>query len=117
MKIRILNNKQKITFDELRELGEEFYQDLVVGAVDLAKDIVVFGGQYNQDARDALVDNTSRMEDVWGFKILLSQGASNRFEPFSIIDVRPGEGNTGTSLDEQQLMSNIRELVESKIAK
>ncbi len=115
MKIVVINLGEKISMDALRHLGEEFYKDLVVGAVDLRQEIVAFGGQFNNDARNFLVDkHGSRMEDVWGFKIVLAGEAPFGLEDVALTDIRPGEGNPAER-PRKNMRDIIRQLVESRI--
>ena len=117
MKIEILDDKRKISIKELRVLGAEFYQDIVVGAVDLASGVVALGGEFSHDARNALLESGIPMTNIWGFKILLDKKVVEGEEGyFSITDVRPSEGNsTSIRNGEKGVNVKVRELIQAII--
>jgi hypothetical protein len=113
MKSVFLSSGQKVSIQELKKLGNLFYKDLVVGAVDLRTEMVVFGGEFNNDARNELLEKKgSKMEDVWGFKILISND-SRIASSAAITDIRPAEGNNSQLTDE--IRSVISDIIYSKI--
>lgn len=118
MKIRVLKKKQKISFRDLRVLGKEYYEDILVGAVDLESGAIAFGGEFSHDCRDALIDDGIPMENIWGFKMLFDEKPSHKDIEFSLADVRPCEGNIelgkGAGEGKNEI---IRELIEVRISK
>jgi hypothetical protein len=116
MNIKIVQKGEKINRLELRRLANEHYQDLLVGAADIRNNRVAFGGEFNHDARDALVESGSDMADIWGFKIFLTEPDDRMLEFVSPTDVRPGEGNPGLPVPSQILTESIRQMVVSRIS-
>ena len=63
MKIRILC--QRATENEMQELLEE-YGTYIKVAVDVEQNILAGGGEYHADCEEALLEDGSRQEDIWG---------------------------------------------------
>ena len=67
MHIRII--RDKITREELRQIAEEGFGDLVKAVVDVRLAIMAIGGELHADAEAMLLEEGSRQEDLWGINL------------------------------------------------
>ncbi len=113
MKIVIVNDK--ISESELREIAKEFYIDMIKGAIDVEKEIVAFGGEWHMDANNKLIENGSKQNNIWGFNIYFNKLKEERLEYFSLINIRPGQGNRGMEIEDENLRKTIKEIIDKII--
>lgn len=77
-------------------------------AVDISKGVLAGGGEMHADCESALLDEGSRQEDVWGADWFpVSQDV--RYE--SLINIRPGQGNRGLTIQDQELRDRVYAVV------
>src|SRR4051812_542098 len=85
MNIKIV--KEKISKQELEELAQEFYIDMVKGVVDIEKGIIALGGEWHMDANQVLIANASHEQNRWRFNIYMY----GRTEHISITKITPSQ--------------------------
>ncbi len=77
-------------------------------AVDVSRGVLAGGGEMHADCESALLDKGSRQEDVWGADWFpVSQDV--RYE--SLINIRPGLGNRGLTIQDQELRNRVYAVV------
>ena len=77
-------------------------------AVDVRRGILAGGGEYHADCEEALLDDGSRQEDIWGADW---HPATSSIEFVALINIRPRQGNRGMEIGS----STLRERVESVV--
>ena len=105
MKIDII--RQRATGKELREmLGElETYIKL---AVDVERNILAGGGEYHADCEEALLEDGSKQEDVWG----ADWYPEFRTVGFGVlINIRLTQSNRGMEIENPRLRERIETIV------
>lgn len=107
MNIKVV--KESITVDELKEIAKEFYYPLVKGAVDIKKEIAVFGGEYHIDASEVLFKEGSKQKNIWGFNIQLDKEktASDWIEYVALINIKPSQ-NPSMEIKSEEIRQKIR---------
>lgn len=113
MNIKIV--KDKISTEELEAIGQEFYQSIIKGVVDIEKQIVAFGGEYHIDASEILINNGSSQNDVWGFNIVFDRPKDSWIEYISLINIRPQVGNLDMEVQDKALREKMKNIINSKI--
>ena len=76
-------------------------------AVDVEREIVAGGGDLHYDCEQALLEDGSRQENVWGAD--WDPVGEVRFE--SLINIRPRQGNLGLELQSPQLRERVERIV------
>jgi hypothetical protein len=105
MKIRIL--RQRATENEMQELLEE-YGTYIKVAVDVGRNTLVGGGEYHADCEEALLEDGSRQEDIWG----ADWYPESRAVGFgALINIRPDQGNRGMEIENPQLRERVETIV------
>lgn len=113
MNIKIV--KDKISIDELKEIGKEFYIFMIKGAVDIEKEIIAFGGEYHIDANEVLINEGSKQSDIWGFNIIFEKSRDSWIEYISLINIRPQAGNFDMEVQDISVRERMKKSINSKI--
>jgi Protein of unknown function (DUF5674) len=101
-----------ITLAELNELAEERFGDLVKAVIDLEREVMAVGEGMHADEEAALLDDGSRQADLWGINFYPAEyGSPDWLEFDSMINLRPGQGNRGRSIDDPVTRGRITDLV------
>jgi hypothetical protein len=104
MSIKIL--KDTISIADAKDIGREFYDDLVKGAVDTEREVLALGGEFHMDANNILIQNGSEQKDIWGFNLVWS-GGGYEIEYKALINIRPAQGNRGMEIANPQLRNQM----------
>jgi len=105
MKIRIL--RQRATENEMQELLEE-YGTYIKVAVDVERNTLAGGGEYHADCEEALLEDGSRQEGIWG----ADWYPESRAVGFgALINIRPDQGNRGMEIENPQLRERVETIV------
>ncbi len=105
MKIHII--RQRATEKETHEMLEEL-ETYVKLAVDVERCILAGGGEYHADCEEALLEDGSRQEDVWGADWYPD---SKTVEFGALINIRPHQGNRGMEIENPMLRKKIEAIV------
>jgi len=105
MKIHIV--RHRATQEQIREILEEL-ETYVKLAVDIERQIVAGGGEYHADCEEALLQDGSRQEDVWG----ADWYPESRTVGFgALINIRPNQGNRGMEIENPELRERVETIV------
>jgi hypothetical protein len=93
-----------------RQLAEMLQdgEDEVRLAVDLQRGVVAGGGEFHADCEEALLDDGSRADDVWG---ATWRPASGEVCLCALINIKPEQGNRTVEVQEGTARSRIEALV------
>ena len=105
MKIHIV--RQRATEKEIQEMLEEL-ETYIKLAVDVERSILAGGGEYHADCEEALLEDGSRQQDIWGADWYPE---SNRVEFVALINIRPRQGNRGMEIEDPKLRTKIETTV------
>lgn len=113
MKIKIITDT--ISTAEAKEIGKEFYDDMVKGAVDIKASTLALGGEYHIDASRVLESSGAHVGDIWGFNIVFGRPKEDRLEYTALINIRPAFGNRDMYIQDGAIRSKIKEIVDKKV--
>jgi hypothetical protein len=105
MKIHII--RQRVTEKEIREMLEEL-ETYIKLAVDVERNILAGGGEYHADCEEALLEDGSRQEAIWGVDWY---PGSKRVEFGALINIRPHQGNRGMDIEDSPLRAKIETII------
>jgi len=105
MKIHII--RQRATEKEIREMLEEL-ETYIKLAVDVERNILAGGGEYHADCEEALLEDGSRQEDIWGADWYPE---SKTVEFGALINIRPEQGNRGMEIEDSKLRERIETIL------
>jgi hypothetical protein len=109
--VRRVTENDPISIDELGRMAKARFGDLVKGAVDLRRRIVLLDAELHADQEAELLAEGSRQEDVWGINLYPALGDEDWIEFDSMINLRPSFGNRSRSVDDPGTREAIVDLL------
>lgn len=109
MTIKII--KDKITKEELTEIGKEFFDDMVKAVVDIEKEVMAVGGELHSDAAELLIKNDSKSINLWGINIRFNEPKEEWIEFDSLINIKPALNNRSQDVEDPEIKERIKQIV------
>lgn len=108
--------QEKISLDELKKMAQKMYNNLVKAVVDIEKGIMIVDAGLHADQEEALLENGSAQENVWGINLHPAKFGSDDFIEFdSMINIRPSQGNfdrgVGDLVTQKKIINIVNRLV------
>ena len=108
--------EKPITRAELKKIAEERFGDLIKGAVDIEKGIMVLGGELHIDEALKLVEQfQSKSKDIWGINLYPEKTGDDMIEFDSMINLKPDLGNRSRGVDSSEIQGKIKNIVRKLI--
>lgn len=102
----------EIGIDELEEMAENMYGELVKAVVDVEKRTMVVDAGLHADEEQLLLESGSRQNDLWGINLYPDSFGDDDFIEFdSMINIRPAQGNRSRSVEDASTRNLIVEIV------
>jgi len=105
MKIHII--RQRAAEKESQEMLEEL-ETYIKLAIDVERGILAGGGEYHADCEEALLEDGSQQEDIWGADWYPE---SKKVEFIALINIRPRQGNRGMEIEDSNLRAKVEAIV------
>ncbi len=100
-----------ITLEELKIMAGGRFGDLVKAVVDVAAGVMAVDGELHADEEALLLERGSRQADLWGINIYPEITGQDRIEFYSIINIRPSQGNRSRGVDDPEIRAKILQIV------
>ncbi len=113
MKTIDINNK--ISIEELKEMSENRFGDLVKAVVDIEKEIMVVDAELHADQEKALLEIGSQQQNIWGINLYPDDIDEDFIEFDSMINLRPSWGNRSRGVDNEEIQKKIKIIVDSLV--
>ena len=108
--------EKPITRAELKKIAEERFGDLVKGAVDIEKEIMVLGGELHIDEAVLLNERFgSKSVNIWGINLYPDKAGDDMLEFDSVINLKPDLGNRTRGVENIEVQEKIRKIVNKLI--
>jgi len=104
-----------ISTQQLRELGEELYGDMVKAVVDIEKGIMAVGAELHADEEAFLIERNSRQENLWGINLYTSRAMPEMVDFDSMINIRPRQNNRSRGVEDPNLRERIIGIVRTLV--
>lgn len=98
--------------DELRQMSEGRFGDMVKAVVDLGRGIMLLDAEMHADEEAELLAAGSVQQDLWGINLYPSLPESEWLEFDSMINLRPSFGNASRGVDDPNTQQQIVDLVQ-----
>lgn len=109
--------KEKISIEELNNLAESMFGNLVKAVVDIEKKIMAVGGELHADEELLLMENGSKQKNLWGINLYPGIKDDGWIEFDSMINLRPSLGNKSRGVENSATQKIIREIVNKLVKK
>lgn len=107
-----VDNKNKVSNQELAKMSERMFGNLVKAVVDIKKEIMLVDAEMHADEEAALIEEGSRQEDLWGINLYPEFYGSDDFVEFdSMINIRPSAGNRSRSVEDEEIQARTKKIV------
>ena len=98
---------EPIPIQELREVGEELFGDMVKAVIDIEKEVMVVGAELHSDEEAFLIERGSRQENLWGINLYTNRTMPEMVEFDSMINIRPRQNNRSRGVEDPALQERI----------
>lgn len=105
----------QITIEELKEMSQKMFGNLVKAVVDAEKEIIAVDGELHSDEQELLIENGSKYENLWGINIYPEMTDENWIEFDSIINLKPLLGNRTRGVENPETKEKIIQIVNKLI--
>ncbi len=100
-----------ITRQQLRDVAEEIYGDMVKAVVDVKKGIMAISGELHADEEAFLLGRDSLQENLWGINLYPERELPDMIEFDSMINIRPRQHNRSRVVEDDVVRQRIVEIV------
>lgn len=108
--------REAIPKETLVRLAEDEFKNMIKFVVDLDRGVICAGGGLHSDEEAMLLEDGSHQSDLWGANFYLDRPYEQRYVYTSMINIRPGDGNTSQAIQSKDLCQKVKELAESFFA-
>ncbi len=109
--------KDKISINELMEMAERMFGNLVKAVVDIEKEIMAVDAELHSDEEGLLLENGSEQKNLWGINLYPELSNEDFIEFNSMINLRPSSGNRSSSVDNPQIREKIIKIINKLVEK
>ena len=110
--------EKNITLDELEQMSQKMFGNLVKAVVDIEKGIMAVDAELHSDEEAFLLENGSKQFNLWGINIYSEFfGQADFIEFDSMINLRPSQNNRSRGVDNPEIREKILEITNKLISK
>lgn len=103
--------KDSMSKEELKNIAENQFGDLVKAVIDVKKEIIAIGGELHADEEAFLLEQGSEQENLWGINLYPDKSGDDMIEFDSMINIRPSQENKSRGVDSLEIQRKIRNIV------
>jgi hypothetical protein len=96
---------------QLGSLAADQFGDFVKAVVDVDRGVMAVGGELHADGEALLLDEGSRLEDLWGINLYPERADESWIEFDAMINIRPAQGNKSRDVEDEDVRERITRLV------
>lgn len=107
--------RQPITRQELKELAQNTFGDMIKGVADVKRHILAIDAELHADLERLLLEEGSAQEDLWGFNLWVEEEGEDFIEFDSLTNIRSWQGNPSRDVSNPEVREAIKSIVEKYI--
>jgi hypothetical protein len=104
-----------ISLQQLRDVGDELFGDMVKAVVDIEKEVMAIGAELHSDEEAFLLERNSRQENLWGINLYTDRTMPDMVEFDSMINIRPRQNNRSRGVEDPALRERIIGIVRTLV--
>jgi hypothetical protein len=109
--------KRPIGIDDLRQLAEGRFGDMVKGVVDLRRGVMLLDADMHADQEAELLAEGSAQADLWGLNLYPDARDADWIEFDSMLNLRPSFGNRSRGVDDPATRQAVANLVTTLVTR
>jgi hypothetical protein len=104
--------KDKIEIEELKEMSEKMFGNLVKAMVDIEKEIMAVDAPMHSDLLEFLIEKEeAEPQNLWGINIYPEKSSEDLIEFDSIMNIKPAFKNKSRGVEDEKIRKKIIEIV------
>jgi hypothetical protein len=107
--MRILKNV--IDIDELKQIAQASFGDLVKAVVDVDRELVAIDAELHSDLEALFLEDGSKQKSLWGINFYPDLEGEDFIEFDSMINLRPSQKNMTIGVDSPDIQKKIIDIV------
>ena len=116
--MKIIDSKSPITINQIGEMTEKMFGNLVKAVVDIEKEIMAVDAELHADEEALLLEKDSKQKNLWGINLYPEFFGEEDFIEFdSMINLRPSQNNRSRSVEDTDLQKKIIQIVNKLVIK
>jgi hypothetical protein len=110
--------KEKITVDQLREMANNMFGNMVKAVVDVRQKTIGVDAELHADEEALLLQNGSLQQDLWGINVYpdMERNGPDFIEFDSMINLRPSQNNRSRGVENKEIRDQIIAVVNEWVA-
>lgn len=106
-----------ITLEELKQLAENMFGNVVKAVVDVEKEILAIDAELHSDLEAFLLQEGSRQNNLWGINLYPEMTTEEFVEFDSMINLRPSQGNKSRGIQDENIRNKVLKIIEKRVEK
>lgn len=115
--MKIVDKKNKISWEHLKNMAKRMFGQLVKGVVDVEKEIMVIDGELHVDEEKLLLEQGSKQKNLWGINLYPEVKGKGRIEFDSMINLKPHQNNLTRGIKDKKVREKIIKIVSRLVEK
>lgn len=110
--------KDHISVEELKQMSEKMFSNLVKAVVDIEQEIMVVDAELHADEEEILLESGSEQNNLWGINMhpnKIPDGSWIEFD--SMINIRPTCNNRSRYVNDPEIREKIIKIVNKLVQK
>lgn len=115
--MRIIDSGNRIDLEELRNMAEAMFGDMVKAVVDIGRNIMAVDAELHSDEEALLLEHGSDQNNLWGINLYPELDGDDFVEFDSMINLRPSQGNRSRDVEDSEIRDCIRRIVTELVSR
>jgi hypothetical protein len=98
-------------------MAADRFGDLVKAVVDVRRRIMAVDAEMHADEEAVLLETGSDQRDLWGINLYPDLEPADFVEYDSLINLRPSQGNRSRGIENPEIRSRIRDIVDELVVR
>ncbi|MBN2483999.1 MAG: hypothetical protein JXD21_07365 [Candidatus Omnitrophica bacterium] len=103
--------RDMLSIEELRKISGAMFGNMVKAVVDIERGIVALDAELHSDLEALLLDDGADQKNLWGINLYPDMPQEDFIEYDSMINMRPAQGNSSRSVENEQTRKKIVEII------
>lgn len=106
---------EKLRIDELKRMAAGTFGNMVKAVVDVDRELIAVDAELHSDLDAMLLKDGSKQKDIWGINLYPDIHGDEFIEFDSLINIRPSQGNSIRSVENEEIRKKIISIVAKRI--